>query len=176
MARELRGKRGEQVHFPWRVVEPTEDLSYLEDADEDKIPMYLKKLYMKFAVENDFFIESGADLDKAELIANMAAKFGRKTIEVTLHGDHAPSLGVMTEWAQYIHDRPKEGFALVFNIDQAALRLVEALKSIIDSKVISGVKFDNYLVAVSATKGICQTNIRNNKPLFSLLKPAIECE
>lgn len=128
-----------------------------------------KKVRMRMAAKQDFFIMGHAGWGKTQIIRKMAKRYGRTVITVYLDKAVKEDLGgipvpvkkgllfrhsaielAMPAWAAYMLEHPDTQFLLFMDeMNQADPGVQNALMPIIDEKVICNVKFDNYIVGAA---------------------------
>lgn len=177
--------------------EPTDD-EPIEPLDKATMSRNMKRLYMKFKAEEDFFILGEAGWGKTSIIKNMAKRFKRRVLTVYLDKAQASDLGgipipvqgekringkrvaqqemAMPGWAAIMLENPDTQFLLFFDeMNQAQPDVMNALMPIVLEHEVCGVKFDNFFVGAAGNfehenkGGVSQLG----GPLKSRFKPII---
>ena len=118
-----------------------------------------EKLADVISRKEDFIVYGGIGWGKSAAVKDCAHKLGFTAITIYLDGAGAPRRGrarhedvsdLMPGWAVYMMEHPEVNFLLYFDHTNGAYpRALNALESIIRTKTIRGVKFDNFFVGAS---------------------------
>lgn len=145
----------------------------IEKMHRDEI---LEDLRFNLIGESDFLIMG----DPVDDLRMMAESLGYQIIPIQLHSIDPDLRGVPeiveasgkryaslhVEWADPIFKHPEQTFLLVFYIEEAEPRAINALKSIIERKDIQGKRADNFFVGV-----VCRDA---NKEIRSTIIPLLD--
>lgn len=180
----------------YAVEPPSADL-FNKPIPMDKATKNMKKLAIKFAAEEDFFVQGRAGWGKTAIITSMAHRYGYTVLTVYLDKAVASDLGgipvpvkdkesgravqemAMPAWANVMLKNPKTKFLLFFDeMNQAAPDVQNALMPIVLKKIIAGHQFENFFVGAAGnfeeenSGGITALSV----PLKSRFKPIIKWE
>lgn len=179
-------------HGRWAVEEPYDD-DAVEPLDKESMTRNMRRLLMKFKAKQPFFIQGAAGWGKTSIIKDLAKRYKRHIITVYLDKCQAVDLeGIpvpvkdedgsvsqdiaMPKWAKYMKNNPDKQFLLFFDeMNQAQDDVMNALMPIVLERVVSGYKFDNFMVGAAGNfeeenpGGLSEMS----KPLRERFKPII---
>lgn len=177
-------------HGIW-AVEPPYDNDAVAPLDKKTMNKNLKRLNMKFDVDEPFFILGRAGWGKTSIIKDLAKRHGRHIITVYLDKATATDLGgipvpiqengvakivnAMPDWAAYMMKNPDKQFLLFFDeMNQAAPDVQNALMPIVLETIICNIKFDNFIVGAAGNFADENDAVSDlSAPLTSRFKPII---
>ena len=177
-------------HGIW-AVEPPYDNDAVAPLDKKTMNKNLKRLNMKFDVDEPFFILGRAGWGKTSIIKDLAKRNGRHIITVYLDKATATDLGgipvpiqengvakivnAMPDWAAYMMKNPDKQFLLFFDeMNQAAPDVQNALMPIVLETIICNIKFDNFIVGAAGNFADENDAVSDlSAPLTSRFKPII---